>query len=262
MWQHSKDLDFVDILDMGSIQPYQDNEPPLLPSFVDRVAVEDPDRIFCISPKGSRYSDGCRTIKMPDFARAINRAARWLEKTLGRSSDFETLAYMGSNDVRYFILILAAVKTGYRLLLPSLRNSIDHHLSVLDSTKCTTLLHSRSVNVEGILKERENLKSVEVPELDWLLDPEPVPPYPFEKTFEQAENEPLYVQHSSGSTGPPKPIVITHGSADTVRQQCVQPEDPDWPLWPASVKPRTRVFIPLPFFHVSPPDTGQETATD
>ena len=36
-------------------------------------------------------------------------------------------------------------------------------------------------------------------------------PYPYTKTFEEAKWDPILVMHSSGSTGPPKLIVMNHG---------------------------------------------------
>ena len=189
---------------------------------------------------------------MANLARAVNRAAHWMEKTLGRGSDFETLAYTGPNDARYMIFVLAAVKTGYRLLLPSLRNSVANHLSVLDATKCSTLLHAHSTSVQSILDERGSFKAVEVPELAWLLDPTPVEDYPYKRTFQQAEWEPLLILHSSGSTGPPKPIVFTHGSAETIRAQLFPAPDPKWTPWLQTLKAGTKAFCPMPFFHVFP----------
>ena len=236
---------------MGSLQADPTGERPLLPSLVDRAAAENPQRVFCYSPKGSKYSDGWTTVRMPDLARAVNRGAHWLVDTLGAPNDFETLAYMGPNDARYFILILASVKAGFRLLLPSLRNSVVNHLHVLDATECTMLLHACSIGVGGLLKERKSLRDVEVPDLDWFLDAAAVPASPYKKTFEQAKWEPLFVLHSSGSTGPPKPIIITHGSAETIRQHLLPSKDSPWRLWLSTIKPGTVAFVPMPYFHVS-----------
>ena len=39
-----------------------------------------------------------------------------------------------------------------------------------------------------------------------------IPPMPFSKTLDGVYNEPFRVLHSSGTTGPPKPILLTHGA--------------------------------------------------
>lgn len=41
---------------------------------------------------------------------------------------------------------------------------------------------------------------------------EPVPAIPFSKTLAEVHNEPFVILHSSGTTGPPKPILLTHGA--------------------------------------------------
>lgn len=48
--------------------------------------------------------------------------------------------------------------------------------------------------------------------LDDCLNPEPAPPCPFTKTFEQAQSDPFVALHTSGSTGLPKLIVPTQAT--------------------------------------------------
>ena len=51
-----------------------------------------------------------------------------------------------------------------------------------------------------------------VPDLEHWLDDSRVPLYPFEGTFEDTRNKTFVVSHSSGSTGIPKLIEVTHGT--------------------------------------------------
>jgi hypothetical protein len=39
----------------------------------------------------------------------------WLHRTLGPGESFETLLYLGPNDLRHNILLLGAVKAGYKV---------------------------------------------------------------------------------------------------------------------------------------------------
>jgi acyl-coenzyme A synthetase/AMP-(fatty) acid ligase len=103
---------------MGSITP--DSTPygrRLIPPLIDEIAEHDPDRVFACIPKTTDLKDGFQDVTFADFARAINRAAGWIEKTLGQSHDgkFETLAYMGPFDLRYYVMIVAACKLGYKV---------------------------------------------------------------------------------------------------------------------------------------------------
>ena len=88
----------------------------LLPHLVDNRAKWTPDTIYSEYPVSPlTYDEGYRRITYPEFANAINGVAHWLVKTLGASKDFETLAYIGPNDIRYPALILGAVKAGYKV---------------------------------------------------------------------------------------------------------------------------------------------------
>ena len=87
----------------------------LLPQVVDQLAVSDPIRVYASIPISSDLSAGFRDVSMLDMAAAIDSFAWWLETNIGRSSQFETLSYMGVSDVRYAIVFLAAVKCGYKV---------------------------------------------------------------------------------------------------------------------------------------------------
>lgn len=55
----------------------------------------------------------------------------------------------------------------------------------------------------------------EIPSLKELLESN-ASPYPFEKSFQAAENEVAIIIHSSGTTGMPKPAPLTHGFLATI----------------------------------------------
>ena len=87
----------------------------LLPTLVDKIAKNDPSMIFCEIPVSSAtYLQGFRKITYGQFSMAVDGAAWWLRMELGKSQTFETLTYIGPNDLRYLILVLGAVKAGYK----------------------------------------------------------------------------------------------------------------------------------------------------
>ena len=91
----------------------------LVPNLVDERARLTPDALYAEYPVSSlTYEEGYRKITYRDFANAVNGAARWLVDTLGLGEDFETLAYIGPNDLRYLAFILGAVKAGYKVRPP------------------------------------------------------------------------------------------------------------------------------------------------
>ena len=89
----------------------------LIVSRVDQLAQTAPTSIWASFPPSSNVSQGLRDISWADFANSINRAAFWIKSTLGTSHDFQTIAYIGAADVRYFVFLLASIKTGYKVLL-------------------------------------------------------------------------------------------------------------------------------------------------
>jgi hypothetical protein len=97
-----------------------DKRPPncgqrLVPTIIDERASTHPTQPFASIPVTSSPQDGFRDINYAQLANAINRLAWWIEETLGKGVDQETLTYIGPNDLRYAILTVAAIKTGYKV---------------------------------------------------------------------------------------------------------------------------------------------------
>lgn len=84
----------------------------LLASLIDAYASLNPGRVYALVPNSS---GGFRTIAMRKLASAVNYVAWWIEARIGRSDDFETLAYIGATDIRYAIFFFAAIKLGYKV---------------------------------------------------------------------------------------------------------------------------------------------------
>lgn len=85
----------------------------LLPVIVDE---RDPKRLFARVPKSPKcLNGGFIDITCGDFAKAVNRVARWIEDLLRHGLSFGTLAYIGPSDIRYSIFLLGASKVGYKV---------------------------------------------------------------------------------------------------------------------------------------------------
>lgn len=79
----------------------------LLPVIIDQLAHEDPDRPWGSIPRDDYdLSQGYADISYAAFANAINKLAWMVEKSIGRSDSFETIAYLGTPDVRYHMVSL------------------------------------------------------------------------------------------------------------------------------------------------------------
>ncbi|CAD6582894.1 MAG: hypothetical protein ASARMPRED_001098 [Alectoria sarmentosa] len=221
----------------------------LVPHLVDKRAALTPDTVYSEYPVSTlTYDEGYRKITYRDFANAINGAARWLVDTLGPGKDFETLAYIGPNDIRYPALILGAVKAGYKLFLPSPRNSVAAQFNLFDRLNCKTILlpDPRPPAVTAI-SDHEDFHIVEVPSVSYLLDIQHHH-FAFDKSWPEARSEPLFIIHTSGSTGMPKPLVYTHASA-TANTKMMSLDPPVGYESQDRVYQGKRVFIAFPPFH-------------
>ncbi|KAL6713342.1 hypothetical protein ACLMJK_008807 [Lecanora helva] len=221
----------------------------LLNNVVDRIAKVTPDSVYAELPRSPvDLSQGFRQVTYRDFANAINGIAWFLRTNLGPSETFETLTYIGPNDLRHNLLLLGSVKAGYKMLCTSPRYSSLGQVHLMKLVDCKTMLvpSERPPVIDSILKEYE-MRMLEIPELDELLG-HSYPDYPFDKKFADARNGPLVVLHTSGTTGLPKPIIWTHDWAASFggQRQLIAP--PGFELCDDLLL-RTRILSLMPPFH-------------
>jgi hypothetical protein len=91
----------------------------LVINVIDQTAAADPGREWLSIPRSSEPEDGWRVVTFGEFANAINRIAQRMLEVCGvpAPNSFPTIAYIGPSDVRYAIIIAAAVKAGYKACL-------------------------------------------------------------------------------------------------------------------------------------------------
>lgn len=93
----------------------------LLPSILEHRAASEPDRVWAKFPVSSTsYDQGFRAATYSQINSAVNQVAWILQDDIGISTQSDTLAYLGPSDLRYHIVLLAAMKIGYKVFLSSL----------------------------------------------------------------------------------------------------------------------------------------------
>lgn len=88
--------------------------PRLLANVIDAKAKTIPTTPWLLYAPSSLWEQegGFRTITWSQFANAINKAALWLDENIPRETPGrETIAYLGPNDARYYILMVAVAKS-------------------------------------------------------------------------------------------------------------------------------------------------------
>ncbi|KAI9842652.1 MAG: putative NRPS-like protein biosynthetic cluster [Sclerophora amabilis] len=221
----------------------------LLNNIVDGMANARPRALYAelpISP--TSYDAGYRKVTYGALANAINGVAWWLTEKLGPGKGFQTLTYMGPNDIRYNVLILGAVKAGYKVGGSGMTRPLPRLKSLLD---CKVLLTSRpALPMVPAIVDAHPLQVLEVPSVEDLLS-KTYPHYPFEKTFEKARDEPLVVLHTSGTTALPKPMIYTHDWAASWISLC-QRNPPAGFESQDKLPQGGRTMVMLPPFHDGP----------
>ena len=184
----------------------------LLSEIVESRAVAQPQAIFAKVPKNNAYANGYRNVTNSSLLTAIDHVAALITSKFGPSKNFERIAYLGLNDLRYTIVLLAGIKTGYTMFFPSPRNSEEAHVALLASLECSRMIKTSPGPTGVPIVESVTSEKLIIPTLDELLDLDPkhVRVVTHQKSFDDAKTDPIFVLHTSGSTGIPKPLTYTN----------------------------------------------------
>lgn len=126
----------------------------------------------------------------------------------------------------------------------------------MEQTQSSKLVYSKELTplVEGMRAAKLGLECMAIDALDELLQAQ-AESFPFSLMFDQAVRQPIVVLHSSGSTGLPKPVVMTHGTFATLDNDRNLPNVPgrknhDLTVWDFDGT-EGRIYEPFPPFHLA-----------
>lgn len=121
----------------------------------------------------------------------------------------------------------------------------------MNQKDCTILLHASTLAaaVSEVVALDPRIQAIAVPDLDYFLSNERASPIPYNKTWEEAKDDPWLVFNTSGSTGFAKAITYTQamlsfpdfllGLGDSIKQTNIH------------LTANTRCLVALPLLHVS-----------
>ena len=111
----------------------------LLPTILDHIGTTTPRRTYAAIPRSQDITQGFRDVTTQEILHAVDALAHWLVDEYGRSDTFETITYVGVNDLRYVLIFYASIKAGYKVSLLNSRHSIRiYSLRLLPSTLTTS----------------------------------------------------------------------------------------------------------------------------
>ncbi|KAL9624366.1 MAG: hypothetical protein Q9160_001328 [Pyrenula sp. 1 TL-2023] len=229
----------------------------LLPSILDTVAKDDPDRTFTSIARSERLEDGFRKVSFSQLAETVGYMTHKLKSRFGTSTaGSDTLTYIGVPDLRYNVVFHAAVKCGYKIFLPPPRNPAHINISLMEQLGCTKMLHSEELlpAIQEIRRAKPNYECLQLEPINELLKHRSEP-FEWSRSFEEAKNDPILVLHSSGSTGYPKPVISTHSSFAVIDYDHQFPRVPgrinnDFALWDFKF-PGAVMYDAFPPFHLA-----------
>lgn len=184
----------------------------LLVELVESRAATQPQAIFAKVPRDNAYANGYQVVTNSALMRAVDHIVGLIESTFGPSVDFQRIAYLGLHDLRYTIVLLAGIKLGYTMFLPSPRNSGEAHAALMSSLRCSRLITTYPAPAGSTTAESIASEKLVIPSLNELLDldQDDYRPVSYRKSFKDARADPIFILHTSGSTGIPKPLIYTN----------------------------------------------------
>ncbi|KAH6670910.1 hypothetical protein F5X68DRAFT_175463 [Plectosphaerella plurivora] len=227
----------------------------LIPHIIDKASAIKPDAECFQVPRSGEPADGWQVVTWKQYAGVIDGIAKRIVEVCGPAAkgEFPVISYIGPNDARYVAFLVSAVKAGYQAFFISPRNSPEGQLHLLQSVDCK-IVSTPSLTLGMIkpwLAARPSMKIIEIPPLEELISQaSTVPPFPYNRTFEEGRWDPLCTLHSSGTTGMPKPIIVRQGAmALRDGQQMLETWKGKRHVFDLLGDEVQRLFLPVPLFH-------------
>ncbi|KAL8765542.1 MAG: hypothetical protein Q9209_007413 [Squamulea sp. 1 TL-2023] len=126
----------------------------------------------------------------------------------------KTVALLAPSNLEFIVSFFALSRLGYTILSLSLRITSTAILNLLQKTNCTTIVHGQLPPIQSALEsinQDHPLVAIRIPiRSDYDLIQPTLPYFTREYDREEENSRIALIIHSSGSTGLPKPIFLSH----------------------------------------------------
>lgn len=100
---------------LGASSPSRDYGKRLLPQIIDGLAVSHPDQIIFSLSSIEKKILTLQDVTIGQFAKAIDKTAWWLEKTIGKQDRIQPIAYIGPRKHSIFLHIIQPANPEYTI---------------------------------------------------------------------------------------------------------------------------------------------------
>ena len=159
--------------------------------------------------------------------------------------------YLAPNDLRTLLIPIAAAECNLVVLLLSPRNSFEAQAHLIAANQCSTLIVDKVFN--HVASNLQVAHRIEAPNLWHILDERQVDirPRSILKTWASCQDEGIVKLHTSGSTGLPKSVYISHAVLSTVDIQRTVPDINGAQCQLSIFAEAKSPYTAFPFFHVA-----------
>ncbi|KAI8952327.1 acetyl-CoA synthetase-like protein [Xylaria longipes] len=168
-----------------------------------------------------RYKDRATDYELftgKELDRMVDETCHVLMKAGLEVNSRKTVGLFAPSDLSYVVTLFALSRLGCKVLTVSIRLSELACLNLMKRTECDTLIVGSTVRItatiDGLKKERSDLHFIPMPTRAEFDKPDS-PPEPVVRPILDREVEHAQLAlfgHSSGSTGLPKPLALSHRS--------------------------------------------------
>ncbi|KAI0006634.1 acetyl-CoA synthetase-like protein [Xylariaceae sp. FL0662B] len=166
-----------------------------------------------------RYNDNAADYEYftgKDLDRMVDEACRVLVQAGLEVNSRKTVALFALSDLSFVVTFFALFRLGCKVLTISVRLNEPACLHLLERAKCDTILHGTAARINSIISDikeaRRDLVCIQMPDRkDFDKPGQSTEPFQRPIPNKEAEHtEVALIMHSSGSTGLPKPLLLSH----------------------------------------------------
>ncbi len=218
----------------------QPNDLVIVDDLIHQIAQEDDQVALIAYPAERGFSDYERFPAGRINAFVSNAAEKFIQRGLtwqiGIDGAPSVIGLLGLSNFEYIVTMFALSRLGYTVLILSPRLPAHAYESLLDETRCNTLVISADLNLAvDHIRQKRQLKSLSIIcKNDFEMDRSTGHERPGERRKATLSQNSAFIMHSSESTGLPKCIHLTHAA-------CLHSFSMGYPL---------ECFLTVPLYHM------------